>query len=82
MDNDHAEAECEECDVYKHPLEKIPRNVDVKRRFEEHYRELLGKDYEKFMNYSLSYIRKCIRVNTLKSTVNDIKKRLSEKRSK
>jgi len=62
-----------------HHLEKIPRNVDVKKKFEDHYRELLGDDYEKFMNYSLSYIRKCIRVNTLKANVVDIKKRLEER---
>ena len=62
-----------------HDLERIPRNVDVKKRFEDHYRELLKDDYDKFMNYSLSYIRKCIRVNTLKSNVDDIKKRLEEK---
>ncbi len=62
-----------------HDLEKIPRNVDVKKRFEEHYRELLKGDYDKFMNYSLSYIRKCIRVNTLKSDVEDVKRRLEEK---
>ena len=62
-----------------HHLEKIPRNVDVKKRFEDHYRELLGKDYDKFMNYSLSYIRKCIRVNTLKADVKDIKKRLEDR---
>lgn len=62
-----------------HNLEKIPRNVDVKRRFEEHYRLLLKNDYDKFMNYSLSYIRKCIRVNTLKTNVDDIKKRLDER---
>ncbi len=64
---------------YEHHLEKIPRNVDVKEKFEKHYRELLGEDYEKFMNYSLSYIRKCIRVNTLKIDVKDIKKRLSDR---
>ena len=62
-----------------HNLEKIPRNVEVKKRFEDHYRELLGDDYDKFMNYSLSYIRKCIRVNTLKANVEDIKKRLSDR---
>jgi tRNA (cytosine49-C5)-methyltransferase len=62
-----------------HRLEKIPRNVDVKKKFEDHYRELLGEDYDKFMNYSLSYIRKCIRVNTLKANVEDIKKRLEER---
>ncbi len=62
-----------------HNLEKIPRNVDVKKKFEDHYRELLGDDYDKFMNYSLSYIRKCIRVNTLKANVEDIKKRLEDR---
>jgi NOL1/NOP2/sun family putative RNA methylase len=65
--------------LYDHKLERIPRDVDVKKRFEDHYRELLGDDYDKFMNYSLSYIRKCIRVNTLKATVDDIKKRLEER---
>lgn len=60
-------------------LEKIPRNVDVKKRFEDHYRLLLKDDYDKFMDYSLSYIRKCIRVNTIKSDVESIKKSLSEK---
>src|SRR3989338_11706478 len=63
----------------QHTLEKIPRNVDVKKRFEDHYRALLGKDYERFMNYSLSYIRKCIRINTLKTTVEDIERRLEER---
>ncbi len=62
-----------------HRLERIPRNVDVKKRFEDHYRLLLGDDYEKFMNYSLSYIRKCIRVNTLKANVDEIKKRLENR---
>ncbi|HEY9702299.1 MAG TPA: NOL1/NOP2/sun family putative RNA methylase, partial [Allocoleopsis sp.] len=42
-----------------------------------HYRELLGENYDKFMNYSLSYIRKCIRVNTIKSDVETIKSKLS-----
>jgi NOL1/NOP2/sun family putative RNA methylase len=60
-----------------HILEKIPRNVDVKKRFEEHYRALLGNQYDTFMNYSLSYIRKCIRVNTLKISVEDVQKRLA-----
>ncbi|MEM4711065.1 MAG: RsmB/NOP family class I SAM-dependent RNA methyltransferase [Candidatus Woesearchaeota archaeon] len=62
-----------------HELEKIPRSIDVKKKFEEHYRKLLKEDYDKFMNYSLSYIRKCIRVNTLKINIEDIKKRLEDK---
>ncbi|GIU69546.1 MAG: tRNA methyltransferase [Candidatus Woesearchaeota archaeon] len=66
-------------DDKNHNLERIPRNVDIKKRFEEHYKELLGNNYERFMKYSLSYIRKCIRVNTLKATVEDIKKRLQER---
>ena len=62
-----------------HHLEKIPRNIDVKKRFEDHYRELLGENYEKFMNYSTSYIRKCIRVNTLKIDVESVKRRLGDR---
>jgi NOL1/NOP2/sun family putative RNA methylase len=64
---------------YDHKLERIPRNVDVKKRFEDHYRLLLKDDYDKFMNYSLSYIRKCVRINTLKTNVDDVKKRLSDR---
>ncbi len=63
----------------RHKLERIQRNVDIKKRFEEHYQLLLGKDYDTFMNYSLSYIRKCIRVNTLKSTVEDVRARLESR---
>ncbi len=62
-----------------HNLERIPRDVNVKQKFEDHYRELLGEDYDKFMSYSLSYIRKCIRVNTLKADVDEIKKRLEDR---
>jgi len=62
-----------------HHLERIPRNVDVKKRFEDHYRLLLGDEYDRFMNYSTSYIRKCIRINTLKADVEDIKKRLDDR---
>jgi len=76
---------CETCEPLeheakeRHKLERIPRNVDVKKRFEEHYQLLLGENYDKFMNYSLSYIRKCIRVNTLKGSVEDVRKRLDDR---
>jgi len=72
---------CIECDDSSsaHKLEKIPRNVDVKKRFEDHYRILLGEDYDKFMNYSTSYIRKCIRVNTLKADIEEVRKMLSDR---
>ncbi|MFH1590025.1 MAG: RsmB/NOP family class I SAM-dependent RNA methyltransferase [archaeon] len=61
-------------------LEPIPKAVDIeiKDSFVERYKELLGKDYDKFMKYSFSYIRKTIRVNTLKTTVAKIKKSMSK----
>ncbi len=59
--------------------EPIPQKAEIKEKFEEHYKKILGKEYEKFMEYSLSYIRKAIRVNTLKATVKDIKNRLKDR---
>ena len=51
----------------------------IKDSFREHYMELLGKDYDKFMESSLSFIRKSIRVNTLKVPIAKLKKRLEDK---
>ncbi len=60
-------------------MEPIPHvRAEVKPRFEERYRALLGKDYDTFMAYSFSYIRKAIRVNTLKSTAKEVQQRLSD----
>ncbi len=52
----------------------------VKAEFEQRYRQLLGSDeeYESFLQHSLSYLNKSVRVNTLKATVADVKKRLEE----
>jgi len=58
--------------------ETIPKNVEIKEKFVERYKELLGKDYDEFMKYSLSYIRKTIRVNTLKVSVEKLKKQFSK----
>ena len=58
--------------------EAIPQEVHVKPAFAERYKELLGDRYDEFMKYSLSYIRKCIRVNTLKTTPEEIKRRLEK----
>jgi NOL1/NOP2/sun family putative RNA methylase len=59
--------------------DQIPENNIVKPKdaFVERYKEILGKRYDEFIKYSYSYIRKCIRVNTLKISVSDLKKRLS-----
>ena len=57
-------------------LERIPQNIQIKEKFVEHYQRMLGDRYDLFMKFSLSYIRKAIRVNTLKISVEDLKKRL------
>ncbi|MBN2052646.1 NOL1/NOP2/sun family putative RNA methylase [Candidatus Woesearchaeota archaeon] len=61
-------------------LETIPDSskVVIKENFEKRYRTLLGSRYDEFINYSTAYIRKSIRVNTLKSDVADARKRLEK----
>ncbi|MBU1031040.1 MAG: RsmB/NOP family class I SAM-dependent RNA methyltransferase [Nanoarchaeota archaeon] len=60
-------------------LEPIPgrEKILIKDAFIERYKKLLGKDYDKFMDYSLAYIKKSIRINTLKAKISDVKKKLS-----
>jgi len=49
----------------------------LKPEFESRYKELLGeKEYKKFYKYSSMYIRKCIRINTLKSSIDEVKAKL------
>lgn len=50
----------------------------IKNEFEERYRHLLGGSYDDFLNYSLSYLNKSIRINTLKITVAELKERLQK----
>jgi len=61
-------------------MTRIPgtEDIEIKEKFEERYRALLGKDYKKFIEASLSFMRKSIRVNTLKITVDELKKRLEK----
>ena len=61
-------------------MTRIPgtEDIEIKEKFEERYRALLGKDYKKFIEASLSFMRKSIRVNTLKITVGELKKRLGK----
>ena len=54
-------------------MQEIPA---FKPRFIERYQELT--DFEEFKIFSLRYIRKSIRVNTLKISVNELKKRLEK----
>ncbi len=59
-------------------MTRIPgtENIKIKEKFEERYRALSGKDYTKFIEASLSFMRRSIRVNTLRITVDELKKRL------
>ena len=58
----------------------IPKadELPVKEEFKQRYESLLGKEYESFMTCSLSFLRRSIRVNILKTTVSDLKKRLGK----
>ncbi|MFH1916908.1 MAG: RsmB/NOP family class I SAM-dependent RNA methyltransferase [Nanoarchaeota archaeon] len=57
--------------------EKIPiSDLHIKPVFEERYRKILGDRYEEYIDYSTSYIRKAIRVNTLKIDVKRLVSRL------
>ncbi|USN45484.1 MAG: RsmB/NOP family class I SAM-dependent RNA methyltransferase [Candidatus Woesearchaeota archaeon] len=57
----------------------IPENRRgaLKEKFVERYQLLLGDKYEDFIDSSFRYLRKSIRVNTLKIAVNEIEKRLA-----
>ncbi|MBW2984895.1 RsmB/NOP family class I SAM-dependent RNA methyltransferase [Candidatus Woesearchaeota archaeon] len=50
--------------------------IEFKPKFIERYRKLT--DWEEFKKYSLTWLRRSIRVNTLKISVNDLKKRLEK----
>jgi NOL1/NOP2/sun family putative RNA methylase len=52
--------------------------VEIKPLFEETYKHLLGPQYDEFMKYSFMYLRKCLRVNTLKISVPELVKRLED----
>lgn len=57
-----------------------PRKELIKPAFKERYEQLLGPAcYKQFEEYSFSYIRKSIRVNTIKVTVEELKKRLEQR---
>lgn len=54
----------------------MERELPLKDEFIKHYKDLLGAEYEDFIEVSKQYPRKSIRVNTIKCDVLDLKKRL------
>ncbi len=49
-------------------------DIEIKDIFKERYSKLT--DWEKFKEVSLTYLRRSIRVNTLKMGVNEVKNRI------
>jgi len=62
-------------------MQKVPagKAIVFKDKFIERYKELLGPKYDEFVACSISFIRKAIRVNTLKISVPELKERLEKK---
>jgi tRNA (cytosine49-C5)-methyltransferase len=58
--------------------QKQTSSLKLKEAFKERYKALLGKEYEEFEKVSSTYIRKSIRINTLKKPIKEIKKRLEK----
>ena len=48
----------------------------IKEEFSKRYKQIMGEQYDLFMDYSTSFIRRSIRVNTLKIDVEKLKARL------
>jgi tRNA (cytosine49-C5)-methyltransferase len=51
-------------------------SITFKKAFEDRYKALLGDRYEEFIRYSLSFLTRSIRVNTLKVEIDYVKKGL------
>ena len=62
-------------------LKQFPdiKNITLKKSFEDRYRKLLGDRFDEYLKYSLSFLTRSIRVNTVKASIKDVKKRLVEK---
>ena len=52
------------------------KEIKFKDKFIEHYKQLT--DWKTFKKYSLSFLRRSIRVNTLKISIPELKKRLEK----
>ena len=52
------------------------RDIEIKEKFKEHFETLT--DWDTFIDYSLRFLRRSIRVNTLKISVPELKKRLEK----
>lgn len=65
-------------DIVDKNLSPIPQEVEIKEEFVERYKMLMGKEYDSFLQHSLSYARKSIRANTLKISADVLQARLEK----
>lgn len=62
-----------------HERIKTSDNIQFKPKFIEHYKKIMGENYDKFIEYSLKRNRDSIRINTLKIDIDSCVKRIEEK---
>ncbi len=55
------------------------KEIKIKKSFEDRYRSLLKDRYDEFIRISLTYLRRSIRINTLKADIMEVKASLAEK---
>lgn len=53
--------------------------IRFKEDFKKRYKKLLGSKYDEYLKYSLSFLTRSIRINTLKADVKKVKASLEEK---
>ncbi|MEM3374614.1 MAG: RsmB/NOP family class I SAM-dependent RNA methyltransferase [Candidatus Woesearchaeota archaeon] len=52
--------------------------IKLKPAFEERYKKILGCRFDDYLNYSLSFLTRSIRINTLKTTIDFVKDSLEK----
>jgi len=64
--------------IIMHKLERMPNadDIEFKQKFIEHYSKLT--DFDTFKKYCLSFLRRSIRVNTLKISIPQLVKRIEK----
>ncbi len=62
--------------LYEQDAIPSAHKVEIKESFKKRYQEILGDRYDEFMVSSFQYLRKCIRVNTLKIGIDELRERL------
>jgi len=53
--------------------------IKIPKSFEKKYRQLLGDEYETFVEHFFIFAKDCVRVNTLKTNVKNIEKKMIER---